>query len=138
MTILQLTGSEKIAKKYSIDEIQGASGANYNLFTANITTAGVSLTGADSRVMHNSQYVTENSGTGTIPNGSTSVKITHGLVDVPTRVQITLTTSLGAASEIYVSNKDIDGDGTKFQVDVDVNPTADVSFDWRAVVGEGN
>ena len=39
---------------------------------------------------------------------------------------------------IIPSDKDIDSDGTKFQVDVDGAPRADVTFDWRAVVGEGN
>lgn len=79
-----------------------------------------------------------NSGTGTVANGATSIKVAHGLVGTPTRVQITLTTSLGNASEIYVSDKDIDNDDTKFQVDVDANPGAAVSFDWRAWLGEGH
>ncbi|MDD5081785.1 MAG: glycosyl hydrolase family 28-related protein [Dehalococcoidales bacterium] len=79
----------------------------------------------------------ENSGTATILDTTTSIKVTHGLAAVPTRVIITLTTSLGDATEIYVSNKDIDSDGLKFQVDVDLDPGANVSFDWRAQVGEG-
>jgi hypothetical protein len=90
------------------------------------------------RLANNIGYTTENSGTGLIADGSTSIKVAHGLATVPTRVQITLTSSLGNASEIYVSDKDIDVDGTKFQVDVDIDPGSDVTFDWRAAIGEGN
>jgi hypothetical protein len=75
-----------------------------------------------------------NTGTGTIDNGTTSVNITHGLPITPTRVQITLTSSLGDASEIYVSAKA----STTFTVTVDADPGADVTFDWRATAGEGS
>jgi len=115
---------------------------NNNLFIGNQvygnTNGQINSSGTGTIIRNNHGYITENSGTATIPNGSTSVKVTHGLAAVPTRVQITLTSSLGNATEIYVSDKDIDGDGTKFQVSVDADPGADVTFDWRAVVGEGN
>lgn len=73
-----------------------------------------------------------NSGTGTVANGTTSIAITHELSSTPTRVQITPTTTLGSASEIYVSAKA----ATTFTVTVDTDPGADVTFDWRASVGE--
>lgn len=73
-----------------------------------------------------------NSGTGTVVNGTTSIAVTHGLASTPTRVQITLTSSLGSASEIYVSAKA----ATTFTVTVNTDPGADVTFDWMASVGE--
>jgi len=90
------------------------------------------------QLLATSPRVLSRSGAGTIVSGATSIKIEHGLPKVPTRVLMTLTSSLGAASEIYVSDKDPDADGEKFEVTVDIDPENDVTFDWRAWIGEGN
>lgn len=73
-----------------------------------------------------------NSGSSIITGGSTNVSVTHGLANIPKTVQITLTSSLGNASIIYVSDKNIDNDKTKFQVSVDFDPGVNVTFDWIA------
>jgi len=78
------------------------------------------------------------SGTGTI-SGDT-VQIAHNLGQIPTRVLITPTSPL-EGSEIWVSDKAVDDAGdpgtTHFQVTADVAPPYDITFDWRAWVGEG-
>jgi len=71
------------------------------------------------------------SGTGTI--SSDTVLIDHNLGQAPTRVLITPTSSPGG-SELWVSNKG----ATQFEVTAD--PALyefDITFDWRAWVGEG-
>jgi len=79
------------------------------------------------------------SGTGTI--SSDTVQIAHNLGQIPTRVLITPTSPLGG-SEIWVSDKEVDAAGdpgtTHFQVTADPAPyESDITFDWRAWVGEG-
>jgi len=93
--------------------------------------AGSTLSGVS--VKNNKGYITENSGTATITAGDTSVDVTHGLAATPTRVQLTPTTDT-AGKRYWVSAK---GD-TTFTITIDSSHTADISFDWRAVVGEGN
>ena len=96
----------------------------------------ISLYGEGSIVENNVGYKTRNEGTFTTPSGATSVKIDHGLAGTPSHVYLSLTSSLGAADEIYVSNKDADGDGTKFQIVVNADPGRDVTGDWFAVLTE--
>jgi hypothetical protein len=96
----------------------------------------ISLYGEGSIVENNVGYKTRNAGTFTIPSGATSVKIDHGLAGTPSHVYLSLTSSLGAADEIYVSNKDADSDGTKFQIVVNADPGRDVTGDWFAVLTE--
>ena len=96
----------------------------------------ISLYGEGSIVENNVGYKTRNAGTFTIPSGATSVKIDHGLAGTPSHVYLSPTSSLGAADEIYVSNKDADSDGTKFQIIVNADPGRDVIGDWFAVLTE--
>lgn len=73
------------------------------------------------------------SGAGTLTNGTTSVNIRHGLSKAPSNIKITPTSSLGSASSIWVSSKDT-GTGNLFTVSVNVNPGANVTFDWTATL----
>lgn len=102
-----------------------------NRFSGN-TSGQVSLTGTNI-VRGNAGYVTENSGTATITAGQTSVNVSHGLAAAPTRVHLTPTTDTGG-KRFWVSAK---GSST-FTITIDSTHTADISFDWRAIVGEGN
>ncbi|MHA1286991.1 MAG: right-handed parallel beta-helix repeat-containing protein [Candidatus Thorarchaeota archaeon] len=81
------------------------------------------------RVRNNEGYTTENSGTATITSGNTSVDVTHGLADTPTRVQLTPTTDT-AGKRYWVSAKG----STTFTITIDSSHTADISFDWRAEI----
>ena len=78
-------------------------------------------------------YTTENSGTSTIATDATSIVVTHGLAATPTRVQLTPTTDT-AGKRYWISAKT----ATTFTITIDTSHTSDISFDWRAVVGEGN
>ena len=77
--------------------------------------------------------IIENTGSGTISSGSTSVNIRHGFYRAPKQILITLTSGLGNTSSIYVSSKD-NGTGNLFTVSVNTNPEKDVTFDWRAIL----
>lgn len=104
------------------------SGNNFSEATVAIATIE-----ADTKVQNNIGYITENSGIATITAGQTLVDVTHGLAATPTRVQLTPTTDT-AGKRYWVSTKG----ATTFTITIDSAHTANISFDWRAVVGEGN
>lgn len=60
-----------------------------NCFTGNVT-GGVSDAGAGNMIRNNQGYVTENSGTATILNGTTSIVVAHGLDETPSIEDISL------------------------------------------------
>lgn len=79
-------------------------------------------------------YVTENSGTATISDNTTSVIVNHGLATTPTRIQLTPSTSTQEKYYWYSS-----ANTTAFTINLNsAYAGADIIFDWRAVVGEGN
>jgi len=92
----------------------------------------VNITGAQADYIKK-RFRFENSGTATITAGNTSVNVTHGLATTPTTVQLTPTTDT-AGKRYWISAK---GD-TTFTITIDSSHTANISFDWRAAVGEGN
>lgn len=69
-------------------------------------------------------------GNGTIPNGSTSVTINHGLLITPSinQIQFCMTTGVGSAKSTWISAVT----ATTFTVSCDVNPGVNISFNWRA------
>ena len=60
-----------------------------NIIGGATTPISIEGTWTQSHIQENTGYVTENWGTGTIPNGSTSVVVTHGLATTPTDVFLT-------------------------------------------------
>lgn len=102
-----------------------------NDFT-NITNAPFSSNNGPPRsqvvARFNHGYWTENQGTDTVTNGSTSVTVTHGLDYTPSteEIQVCPTETLGAASYWYVDTIT----STQFNINVDVDPTKDVTFGW--------
>lgn len=99
-------------------------------------TAAVNDAGSTSlppMIRHNINWVTEASGTGTIPDGSTSVAVTHGLSVTPALedILVTPTNNLGAATQLWVSGPT----STQFTVNSDANPGATTAtFGWQAQV----
>jgi hypothetical protein len=81
-------------------------------------------------VRGNIGYVSENRGTADITTGNTTVVVSHGLGFTPALSQITVTptSSLGSATEFWVSTPT----STQFTINVDVNPAATASFVWAA------
>jgi hypothetical protein len=100
-----------------------------------IITSGTPLTlaGNGNMVSRNIGYVSENSGAATITAGQTSATVTHGLTITPTRVQLTPTADTGG-KRYWISAKA----ANTFTITIDSPYTSDITFDWRAVVGEGN
>lgn len=65
----------------------------------------------------------------TLKAGQTSVDVTHGLAAAPTRVQLTPTTAT-AGKDPRVTAKA----ATTFTITIESAHSADISFDWSAVV----
>jgi len=77
---------------------------------------------------HVSGFVAEGSGTATIPAGSTSVTVSHGLATTPTKV---LVTPIGDPGDrFWVANVT----STSFDIVVATAPAADIDFYWQAEV----
>ena len=68
-------------------------------------------------------------GTATITAGTTTVEVTHGLAATPTHVLLSPTTATGG-KDFYVSAKG----ATTFTITIDSAHSADISFDWSAVI----
>jgi len=91
-------------------------------------TAGITTVGANSIVKYNIGYVTENRGTATMPAGSASVTVAHGLAKTP-RIAL-ITPHHSDIEDIRVTAKT----ATNFTVEVTTAPAADRTFDWYAEV----
>jgi hypothetical protein len=86
-------------------------------------------------VRHNTGYVTENSGEATFTAGATSRTVAHGLAKAPLKgdVKLTTTSTLGTATEIWVSAVD----ATNITLTTDVDPVTNVTVSWAARVSVG-
>jgi len=78
-------------------------------------------------------YKTESSGEATITTGNVNVTVPHGLTTTPTRIIISPITDT-AGKRYWVSSRD----SSNFLITIDSTHTSDISFDWKAEVGEGN
>lgn len=97
------------------------------------STSGVSeFDNANGRVESNIGHVTENAGTETIANGTTSIAVTHGLDVTPAigDVMVTPIEAWGAMTEFYIDTYT----STQFTIHADQNPGQDVDFAWKAIV----
>lgn len=124
-------------QKYGVRENDTA---DYNIikdnkFYNNVTSA-VLIIGSNTKVSHNTGYITENSGLATVLNGTTSIIFAHGLATTPTRVWVTPAENpTSAVTFWWVSNLTT----TNCTINVDADPGAsNLDFNWRAVYGEGN
>ncbi len=88
--------------------------------------------GSNTVIQNNIGYTTENSGTATIANGTTSIAVNHGLDVTPSDGDITVTPTgaWGTMTEFWVGNYT----STQFTIYADQDPGQDVTFAWRAVV----
>jgi len=99
---------------------------------ANCATAAMVPLGANSLIRNNLGWATENSGTATLANGTTSIAVTHGLAVTPAAgdIMVTPIEAWGAMTEFYIDTYT----STQFTIHADQNPGQDVDFAWRAVV----
>ncbi len=73
------------------------------------------------------------SGTATMLAGTGSIGVAHGLAKTPTRASATMTSNPGIATSTYVTYN-----SANVTISVSTNVTNQTTFDWRAVIGEGN
>jgi len=93
-----------------------------------IAPTPISVVTGSHTIKFNDGYVTENSGTATIPAGSTKVTVSHGLAATPSKV---LVTPIGDPGDRYwVENIT----STSFDIVVATAPAADIDFCWQAEV----
>lgn len=86
-------------------------------------------TGTNVQVSNNLGYVTDNAGSATITAGATTTDVIHGLALAPNQVLLTPITAIDG-KQYYVSAKT----ATTFTITIDSPSSADISFDWQAVI----
>lgn len=95
---------------------------------------GAGLADATNLVIRdNFTFATENNGTATVANGTTSIAVTHGLAQTPDLQDISVTPSnnLGNATKFWVSTPT----STQFTINVDADPGAGTAtFVWTASI----
>ena len=90
----------------------------------------MAVAGSNSKARNNSGYVDKAYGEATIPSGSTSITVSHGLSAQPSSntVMVTPKNSIGSSTKWWVSSVT----STQFTINVDVNPAANAIFAWNA------
>ncbi len=106
--------------------------SKYNMIVGNYlkdnSVYNMSITETENMVRQNYGYVTENSGVATLPAGSTSVTVNHGLATTPSKVLIT---PLGQPpGKLWVENIT----DTSFNIVTDTAPSVDLKVAWYAEV----
>lgn len=89
----------------------------------------INWAGTNNKVSQNAGYITENSGTATMPSGSTLISVTHGLSVTPTadKIKLTPTNNLGNATKYWIGSTS----SSTFQIYVDINPAGSgATFAW--------
>ena len=81
---------------------------------------------------NNIGFTTENSGTATLTNGTTSIAVDHGLNVTPSAGDIVVTPieAWGNMTKFWIGNYTT----TQFTIYADQNPGQDVDFAWKAIV----
>lgn len=88
--------------------------------------------GIDNQIRNNAGYITENSGTATLVNGTTSIVVTHSLAVTPVAGNIIITPmeAWGNMTQFYIDTYT----ATQFTINADINPGQDVDFAWKAII----
>jgi len=116
--------------KYGVYEADANQDYNYivGFKVLSAATAKYLLQGAHSKVMLDPFFITKNSGTATIPNGSSTVTVNHGLAAAPSVVKLTGTHS--EVKDCWVTNPT----ATQFTINAPAAVTADRDVYWQAEV----
>ena len=94
------------------------------------TTAAIISAPVTARLARNIGFVTEASGTATVPSDATSIVVTHGCSILPFARDISVTpaNNMGAATKFWVSSVTV----TEFTINVDVAPGGSgATFAWQ-------
>jgi hypothetical protein len=121
-SVFNFSGGLASASTYTGNSFRTSSTGTYT----NTIEAGT-LTGTV--IKDNQGYVTETSGTATIPSGSTSVTVTHGLNITPllSSVSVTRTNAGGSSTKYWVDSVT----STTFNINVDADPLANATFAYN-------
>ncbi len=102
------------------------------LFAPDATNKITDSSGGDANVYHRRHYsaVSENKGTATLANGTTSIVVSHGLMATPViqDIYITPIEAWGSMTEWYIDTIT----ATQFTIHADADPGQDVDFVWQA------
>jgi len=92
----------------------------------------LSSSGTHNTIRNNLGYITENSGTATLVNATTSIAVTHGLDVTPSAGDIVVTPieAWGSMAQFYIDTYT----STQFTIHADGDPGVDVDFAWNAIV----
>jgi hypothetical protein len=116
---------------------EGTGGSGDNLIEGNSVTWGtygptvglIEAGGTNTIVRNNIGWKTENGGTATVADGTTTIDVTHGVDTTPTlgTIAITPTNNLGNAAKFWISGVT----NTKFTINVDADPgVTTATFSW--------
>jgi hypothetical protein len=99
-----------------------------NIITGNVNgqIGGLNNLGPNSKVKYNAGAPTTSSGQATIPSGSTSVTVNHGLICTPTLVNVTPLAQ--PSGSIWVSGIT----STQFVINISTAPSANLPIAWYA------
>jgi len=128
------------AKTRSLIREEGTGGSGDNIIMGNTMSQNTAPTvallesgGTNTILRNNIGWVTESTGTATVPNGGMTIAVNHGLSQTPTLANITVTptNSLGTAAKFWIS-----GIGTtQFTINVNADPgVATATFVWKAAL----
>lgn len=128
------TGVEFHPTKFlDVANLQGLVMWNNKLSHDGSAVASTTPSSGYTSIKNNRGYTTENSGTATVANGTTSIVINHGLATTPTRVFVT-SRLWSNSTKSWITTIG----ATQFTINVDADPGAGTAiFDWHAQVGEG-
>ena len=112
---------------------------NYNIqsnaFFSNGQNAIYTTNASSTQIIRDNRgWVTENSGTANILNGTASVVVNHGLADVPTLVQVTAAGVQDAGAYWFVAPASFTA--TQFTLSYSTTAGAQRDFFWRATRGQ--
>lgn len=105
-------------------------GCDYNLISHNqVDGSGIAynIAGSNNSLDHNIGYVTENTGTATIPTSGASIVVSHGLATTPTNVIVTPRGNVGSVwADTFTT--------TQFTIHCSTAPASDTVVGWSSVV----
>jgi len=129
--IMKRYGDTPLSENIDIRGIGFADSKISNNIFAGATTA-LSIETDCPIIASNIGYTTENSGTATLVNGTTSIAVDHGLDVTPAAGDIVVTPieTWGNMTKFWIGNYT----STQFTIYADQNPGQDVDFAWKAVV----
>ena len=103
-------------------------------YTASNTTANIAINNAATTIIRrNVGYVSENNGTATVANGTTSIAVSHGLGTTPALedISVTATNNMGNATKFWITNPT----SSQFTINVNTDPGATTAtFVWTIAI----